>query len=91
LDSGSGPIASGLALVITSGAMGTDCAKHAIARIPGNVKFRFEVRSQSQETPEAFYDLFVSECRAIGDERGVEFNLDRRLQSAPATMDPGLV
>jgi beta-ureidopropionase / N-carbamoyl-L-amino-acid hydrolase len=78
-------------LVITSGVMGTDSSEHAIARIPGNVKFSFEMRSQSQETLEAFYDLFVSECAAIGDDRGVEFRLDRRLQSAPATMDPGLV
>ena len=78
-------------LVITSGIIGTDGAQHAIARIPGKVKFSFEARSQSRETLEAFYDLFVSECRRIGDERGVEFKLDRRLQSAPATMDPGWV
>ena len=75
-------------LVVTSGMIGTDSAEHAIARIPGNVKFSFEARSQSTETLEAFHGLFVSECRRIGDERGVEFKLDRRLQSAPATMDP---
>jgi N-carbamoyl-L-amino-acid hydrolase len=75
-------------LVITSGIMGTDSSEHAIARIPGTVKFSFEARSQSQETLEAFYDLFVSECASIGEERGVEFKLDRRMQSAPATMDP---
>jgi N-carbamoyl-L-amino-acid hydrolase len=78
-------------LVITSGIMGTESSEHAIARIPGNVKFSFEARSQSQETLEAFYDLFVSECASIGSERGVEFRLDRRLQSAPATMDPAWV
>jgi N-carbamoyl-L-amino-acid hydrolase len=75
-------------LVITSGIIGTDSAEHAIARIPGKVKFSFEARSQSHETLEAFHDLFVSECRSIGEERGVEFRLDRALQSAPATMDP---
>ncbi len=78
-------------LVITSGVMGTDSTEHAIARIPGSVKFSFEARSQSQETLEAFYDLFMSECASIGDDRGVEFKLDRRLQSSPATMDPGWV
>jgi beta-ureidopropionase / N-carbamoyl-L-amino-acid hydrolase len=78
-------------LVVTSGIMGTESAEHAIARIPGSVKFSFEARSQSRETLEAFYDLFVSECAGIGDERGVEFKLDRRLQSAPATMDPAWV
>jgi beta-ureidopropionase / N-carbamoyl-L-amino-acid hydrolase len=75
-------------LVITCGMIATDRAEHAIARIPGIVKFSFEARSQAQETLEAFYDLFVSECASIGDERGVEFRLDRRLQSAPASMDP---
>jgi N-carbamoyl-L-amino-acid hydrolase len=78
-------------LVITSGIMGTERSEHAIARIPGSVKFSFEARSQSQETLEAFYELFVSECAGIGGERGVEFRLDRRLQSAPATMDPAWV
>ena len=74
-------------LVVTSGVMSTDSSEHAIARIPGTLRFSFEVRSQSQETLEAFYDLFVSECASIGEERGVEFKFDRRLQSAPATMD----
>jgi beta-ureidopropionase / N-carbamoyl-L-amino-acid hydrolase len=75
-------------LVVTSGIMSTDGSEHALARIPGKVRFSFEVRSQNQETLEAFYDLFVSECASIGEERGVEFKLDRPVQSAPATMDP---
>jgi N-carbamoyl-L-amino-acid hydrolase len=78
-------------LVVTSGVMGTDSSEHAIARIPGLLRLSFEARSQSQETLEAFYDLFVSECASIGEERGVAFKLDRRLQSAPAVMDPGWV
>jgi N-carbamoyl-L-amino-acid hydrolase len=75
-------------VVVTSGVFGTDPQEHAIARIPGIVRFSFEVRSQSRETLEAFYDLFLTECGLIGDERGVEFKLDRRIESAPATMDP---
>jgi len=74
-------------VVVTSGIFGTDPQVHAIARIPGTVRFSFEVRSQNIETLEAFYDLFLSECRLIGEERGVAFKLDRRLDSAPATMD----
>jgi N-carbamoyl-L-amino-acid hydrolase len=74
-------------VVVTSGIFGTDPAEHAIARIPGKVSFSFEVRSQSRETLEAFYDLFRSECNLIAEERGVEFRLDRRVESAPATMD----
>jgi N-carbamoyl-L-amino-acid hydrolase len=78
-------------LVITTGVVTTDPREHAIARIPGMLRFSFELRSQSKETLEAFYDLFLSECRLVGDERGVEFRLDRRLESAPAVMDPGWV
>ena len=70
---------------------GTDPQEHAIARIPGAVRFSFEVRSQSRETLEAFYDLFLSECDLIREERGVTFKLDRRLESAPATMDAGWI
>ena len=74
-------------IVVTAGVMGTDPREHAIARIPGTLHFSFEVRSQSKETLEAFYDLFLSETQLISDERGVAFKLDRRLESAPAVMD----
>jgi N-carbamoyl-L-amino-acid hydrolase len=74
-------------LVITTGVVSTDPREHALARIPGKLRFSFEVRSQSNETLEAFYDLFLSECRLVGEERGVEFKLDRRIESAPAVMD----
>ena len=78
-------------VVVTAGVLGTDPQEHAIARIPGTVRFSFEVRSQSRETLEAFYDLFLSECGLIGEERGVEFRVDRRLESAPAVMDAGWI
>ena len=74
-------------VVVTSGVFGTDPQEHAIARIPGMVRFSFEVRSQSQRTIDAFYDLFLSECRLVAEERGVEFLLDRKLETAPASMD----
>ena len=74
-------------IVVTAGMFGTDPEEHSIARIPGRVCFSFEVRSESRETLEAFYDLFCSECNLIREERDVEFKLDRRLESAPAMMD----
>jgi N-carbamoyl-L-amino-acid hydrolase len=74
-------------LVITAGIVGTDPNEHAIARIPGRLRFSLEFRSQSKETLEAFYDLFLSECQMVGEQRGVEFKLDRRLETAPAIMD----
>jgi N-carbamoyl-L-amino-acid hydrolase len=78
-------------LVITTGVVSTDPREQAIARIPGILRFSFEIRSQSKETLEAFYDVFLSECRLVGEERGVDFKLDRRLESAPATMDAGWI
>jgi beta-ureidopropionase / N-carbamoyl-L-amino-acid hydrolase len=74
-------------VVVTTGIFGTDPGEHAIARIPGSVQFSIDIRSQSKETLEAFYDLFLSECTMIGEERGVKFGFDRRIDSAPATMD----
>jgi N-carbamoyl-L-amino-acid hydrolase len=78
-------------LVITAGIVGTDPNEHAIARIPGRLRFSLEFRSQSKETLEAFYDLFLSECQLVGEQRGVEFKLDRRVESAPAIMDAGWI
>ncbi len=77
----------GLDLVVTVGIMGTNPAEHAMSRVPGEVSFSFEVRSQSSDTLEAFYHLMRTECRAIGDKRKVDFRFDRRLDTRPARMD----
>jgi len=84
-------LAQGHDMVMTTGVLGTDPAEHAIARIPGAVRFSFEARSQSQATLDAFHSLLVEECHRIEDERGVQFKLDRRLDTPPAIMDPGWV
>jgi N-carbamoyl-L-amino-acid hydrolase len=81
----------GLDLVTTCGMLGTDPDEHALSRIPGEVYFSFEVRSQSYETLEGFYELFQSECRAVGDQRGVAFEFDNRIYTEPAKMDEGIV
>lgn len=81
----------GLDLVITTGIIATNPAEHAMSRIPGEVEFSFEVRSQSLETLEAFYHLMRTECRNIASARKVEFHFDRRIDSAPARMNGALV
>jgi N-carbamoyl-L-amino-acid hydrolase len=81
----------GLDLVITIGIIATNPAEQAISRIPGEVTFSFEVRSQSFETLEAFYHLMRTECRTIGAARKVEFRFDRRIDSKPARMNEGLI
>lgn len=77
----------GIDLVVTTGIVGTDPAEHAISRIPGKVDFSLEVRSQSTDTLDVFYELMRTECRAIERDRGVRFVFDRRLSSPPAIMD----
>jgi N-carbamoyl-L-amino-acid hydrolase len=81
----------GLDLVVTTGIIATAPEEHAISRIPGKVDFSFEVRSQSHDTLEAFYHLMQTEAATIGRNRGVSFEFDRRIYSAPARMDEGLV
>lgn len=80
----------GIDLVVTTGMVSTDPSEHAISRIPGTVHFSFEVRSKSVDTLEGFYQLLHAECDAISRNRGVRFEFDRRIASAPATMDPAL-
>jgi N-carbamoyl-L-amino-acid hydrolase len=77
----------GIDLVVTAGIIATDPSVHSISRIPGTVEFSFEARSESRETLESFYQLMRSECSSIADERGVRFEFDRRIESAPALMD----
>ena len=81
----------GLDLVITTGIVSTNPAEHAISKIPGEIGFSFEVRSQNHDTLEAFYELFRSECRAVGQQRGVSFVFDERVYTEPARMDEGFI
>jgi N-carbamoyl-L-amino-acid hydrolase len=81
----------GYDLVFTVGILGTDPRDHAITRIPGEVAFSFEARSQDQETLEEFHLLFRNEVTAVGRERKVEFKLDPRVDTAPARLDSGLI
>lgn len=81
----------GIDLVITTGVCGTDPEQQAIARIPGEVYFSFEVRSQSFDTLEGFYELFRSECRAVSDLRRVTFEFDERVYTEPARMDDAII
>lgn len=81
----------GIDLVITSGICETDRNLNAISRIPGEVYFSFEARSQSYDTLEGFYELFRSECRAVSDQRRVSFEFDERVYTEPARMDEGII
>ncbi len=74
----------GLDLVVTSGIVGTNSKVHAMTRIPDEVSFCLEIRSQSVDALEAFYHLMRTECTNIEKSRGVTFDFDRKLYTAPA-------
>lgn len=76
----------GLDIVVTSGIVETNSSVHSMTRIPDEVSFSIEIRSQSVDALEAFYHLMQTECSNIQKERKVEFRFDRRLFTAPARM-----
>lgn len=63
----------------------------AIAIIPGEIDFSVDMRSLSQETLDGFHDLLVKEAEAVGRERGVKFEFDRRMLCDPLAIPPNLV
>jgi N-carbamoyl-L-amino-acid hydrolase len=77
----------GVDLVVTSGIVGTDPREHSISRIPGEVQFSLEIRSQSLETLEAFYQLVLVESAGIAKARGVKFDFGERVLSEPGLID----
>lgn len=77
----------GMDLVMTTGICTTPVRSHAVSVIPGELEFSFEVRSQDADTLERFHALMQEECQAVGKARGVRFEFDERIRSAPARMD----
>ena len=77
----------GVDLVVTSGIVGTDPREHSISRIPGEVQFSLEIRSQSLDTLEAFYQLVLVEAAGIEKGRGVKFDFGERVLSEPGLID----
>ena len=84
-------LAQGHDLVVTTGVIHTNTATHAPSVIPGEATFSLEARSESRETLEGFRNAIVDECKTIGDARGVRFEFDQPIFSAPAMMDAHLV
>ena len=78
-------------LVITAGVVETNQAEHAVSRVPGEVTFALEYRSQNPKTLESFGTLLQSECEQVGDKRGVTFDLGTPSTTDPAKMSPMIV
>lgn len=77
----------GLDIVVTSGIVETNAQVHAMTRIPDEITFSLEIRSQSTDALEAFYHLMEMECNNIAKERKVSFQFDRKLYTPPAKMN----
>ena len=84
-------LAWGEDLVFTTGIVETDPTEHAVSRVPGQVTFAIEFRSQDKKTIENFGNILVTECEKIGGERGVCFDLGDAVSSAPAKMSGKMV
>jgi len=78
-------------LVVTLGIVGTDPEEHAMSRVPGEVRFSLEYRSQSAGMLSSFADIVAEEMANVGRSRGVSFELGHSLPTQPARTDPALV
>jgi N-carbamoyl-L-amino-acid hydrolase len=81
-------------LVVTVGVLGTnpaEHAEHAMSRVPGNVVFALEFRSESDALLADFEELMRAEAKGIERLRGVKFTFGEPRKTAPATMSPKLV
>lgn len=78
-------------LVLTAGMVGTDPERHALTRIPDLVDFSLDLRSQSAEALNDVRSLLMQEIKSVERERGVTFQLDKELHTAPALCDKQMV
>ena len=80
----------GVDLVITSGVVQTNAAEHTLTRIPGEIAFSLDIRSQSLQTLDEFYQLLQDECAIVRRNRGVEFEFDEKIFTPPGAIAPEL-
>ena len=80
---------AGKDLVFTTGVL-TTAPTAAISVIPGETTFTIDMRSLSTDVLEGFHTLLLEEARRIEAERGVRFEFDNALRTAPAVVDAEL-
>lgn len=78
-------------LVLTSGMVGTDPERHAMSKIPEEVSFSLDIRSQSPRTLDDMRRLLQAEMQQVEKDRKVRFELDEEMRVEPAMCDPELV
>lgn len=77
-------------LVLTFGIVETNPAEHAVSRVPGEVSFALEYRSQDAKTLSSFASLIRSECEQVAKKRGVSFDLGSAVTTDPARMSDAI-
>ena len=73
-------------LVLTTGIVETNPQEHAVSRVPGEVAFALEYRSQDSKTLMSFGKVVEAECAQVTQRRGVTFDLGAAVVTAPARM-----
>jgi len=81
----------GADLVVTSGIVSTNSADHSSTRIPGEVFFSLDIRSQDETTLKLFHQWVIDESRQVEAERGVRFEFDHDCHSSPVLLDNALI
>lgn len=82
---------TGRDLVLTSGIVGTDPASHAISRIPDELGFSLDIRSQDAAILDQMRAYLREQMDDIGRSRGVRFDTGAEVAVAPALMDPTVI
>lgn len=77
--------------VFTMGKFGTDPAAHAMTKVPGEVRFSFNVGSIQEEVIAQADALLARLLDGITQRRGVRFEMGPRFGSAPSRLDPALI
>ncbi|MDF9302018.1 Zn-dependent hydrolase [Tritonibacter mobilis] len=78
---------TGRDLVLTSGIVGTEAESHAISRIPGELRFSLDIRSQDCGVLDEMRRYLHMQMEDIAKSRGVRFETGAELAVAPALMD----
>jgi N-carbamoyl-L-amino-acid hydrolase len=78
-------------LVFTVGKMFTDAARHSITKVPGQLDFSIDLRSQDAAVLDEMQALARETARQVAANRRVQIELGPFNRSAPALMDGPLV
>lgn len=78
-------------LVLTAGVVHTDPASNAMSRIPDQVSFSLDIRSQSAHVLAEMRTLLANEVAQVAKARKVQFELGSENATPPASMAPNVV